>query len=178
MLIAGIDPGKTGCLAVIEASGRCAGLFDTSVIEVRSARRTSKGTRSEYDAASMAGVLRWVRNLRGPEHVLVAIEQVGAMPGEGAVGAFKFGTGFGIWIGVAAALGLRIERVTPQRWRKAMLAGLPAGKGASLLRARELFPDQHERLARSRKDAGPADALLIAEFARRHLVGDHGRTDP
>lgn len=164
MIVIGIDPGKTGAVAVLKGDGEVLALYDTPVIQVHTPRR--KTPRSEYDAGGMARVISYE-----PNETLVAIEQVHSMPDEGPVGAFKFGLGMGIWLGAAAALCLRVERVTPQRWRKAMLEGLPQGKGASLLRARELFPAMHERLARCRKDAGPADALLIAEYARRTFLG-------
>jgi hypothetical protein len=155
MIVVGIDCGKDGAIAVLR-DGCCVALHDMPTLKV--------GKREEYDAGAMTRIL--VQAVAGADRDLIAIEHVTANPKNGAIGAAKFFTGFGIWIGIIASLGLRLERVTPQRWRKAMLEGLPKGKGSSMLRARELFPALAPQLAR-KKDDGRAEALLIAEYARR-----------
>lgn len=155
MIFVGVDPGKSGGLAWLDESRKVIRLADAPLVKV--------GKRHEYDLAEMAQMLRFPA---GGADALLAIEQVGSHKGEGPQGAFTFGTGFGIWLGIAAALRMRIERITPQRWRKGMMEGLAREKGASILRAKELFPDQTEKLTR-KKDDGRAEALLIAEFARR-----------
>jgi crossover junction endodeoxyribonuclease RuvC len=103
----------------------------------------------------------------GPfDHTLASIEQVHAMPGEGAVGAFSFGTGYGIWLGLLAALQVPHQFVTPQAWKKLMLAGGAKEKDAARLKAMQLYPCVADRLT-LKKHHGRADALLIAEWARR-----------
>jgi len=158
MIVIGCDPGKSGALAVLDESRR--------LIEIADAPLTQVGKRFEYDLGRMALYLEPYRDC----DALLAIEQVGSHKGEGPQGAFTFGAGFGIWLGIAAAFRLRIERITPQRWKKAMLEGLPKEKGSSIQRAKELFPDMTVRLTR-KKDHGRADALLIAEYARRAFLG-------
>jgi len=160
--IVGIDCGASGAIAVLRES-ECVGLFDMPMIQV--------GTRMEYNARAMAKLV--IDDLELGASDLVAIEHVHPNGKNGAVGAFKFATGYGIWLGIIAACDLRLERVTPQRWRKAMLEGLPKGKGASFQRALELFPDQASFLTR-KKDDGRAEALLIAEYARRTFAGKEG----
>lgn len=155
MIIIGIDPGKKGAVAALSLKGDLVYLADTPTLKV--------GKRHEYDLAGMAQVLQGF-----PEDTLVAVEQLGAMPLKGSIGAFSLGQGCGLWLGMAAMRKMPIARITPQLWQRALLAGLPKGKGSSLVRARELFPGAASMLTRKRDD-GPADALLIAEFARRQF---------
>lgn len=154
MIIVGIDPGKGGAVVTLDHDGSVSSIMDTPLVRV--------GRRHEYSLAAMSEILRYYP----PDTTLLAIEQVGVRPGEGVLGAFTFGTGFGLWLGIAAAYKLPIERITPQRWQKVMLEGLPKGKGSAIARAQELFPDAAMKLKRI-KDHGRADALLIAEYARR-----------
>ena len=67
----------------------------------------------------------------------VAIEKVGAMPGQGVTSMFTFGYGAGVIEGVVASLsypnGDSIERppyefVTPQAWMKVCFAGMAKGE--------------------------------------------------
>lgn len=156
MIVAGIDPGKGGAIAALREDAAVLLLEDAPLLRV--------GTKQEYDLGRMADLLRYVQAL--DPAAVIAVERVWVRPGEGAVGAMTFGEGSGIWLGATSALNLRLERVTPMRWRRAVMDGLPKGKGSSMQRARELFPDQAEKLAK-KKDDGRAEALLIAEFARR-----------
>ncbi len=46
------------------------------------------------------------------------LENVHAFPTDGRSSAFKFGTNFGMWQGILAALNIETELVTPQSWQK------------------------------------------------------------
>ena len=71
--------------------------------------------------------------------------------------------------GVLAGLGIPYELVTPQKWKRAM--GVPSGdKSSSRPVALRLFPSLAAEL-RLKKDHGKADALLIAGYGRRRLIG-------
>jgi len=78
---------------------------------------------------------------------------------------FSMGHGLGLWEGIISALGLPYELVTPQKWKKAILIGVGDGKGASIVRALQLFPQVAEELHR-KKDHGRAEALLLAAYLR------------
>jgi hypothetical protein len=82
---------------------------------------------------------------------------------------FGFGKGYGMWIGIVAALEIPYTLVTPQAWKKELMQGIK-DKDAGRLRAMQLFPAYNEWLVRKR-DIGRADALLIAEYGRRQLKG-------
>lgn len=155
MIWLGIDPGLDGAVAAI-IDGTIH-LWDSPALQV--------GTKREPDASGMACLVRDYCSA-GPEHVCAAIESVHSMPEQGVASSFAFGKGFGIWLGILATLRISHELVTPQRWKKAMLDGMPKDKDASRQKALQLFPQAAGDL-RLKKHHGRADALLIAEYRRR-----------
>jgi len=92
----------------------------------------------------------------------ICIEHVGVRPGQGISSSGKFMRAFGAIEAVAALLSDRVDMVLPQAWKKVM--GVTADKEQSLVMARNLFPDAMLKL---KKHHGRAEALLIAEYARR-----------
>jgi hypothetical protein len=155
MIFIGVDPGLSGAFACIWDVGD-AGLkvtvHDIPVIKV--------GKRHEY---SVPEIIKFFEN-RKP--CFVALEALHAMPRTmcSVMGNFSLGRSSGLFEGIIAALKIPFDKVPPQRWKKIMLDGMPAGKNASIVVARRLFPDVD--LPR-KKDHGKADALLMAEFVRR-----------
>jgi len=140
----GIDPGATGCAALIHGGGH--DLFDWP-----------------GDAALVVPRLAdWLARF---EIKLAALEKVHAMPGQGVVSMFTFGQNVGVWQGILAALSIPYVTPRPQEWQRG-LVDRKAGKdtkAASLATARRLFPGAD--LAR-KKDHGRADALLMAWWAK------------
>lgn len=154
MKIAGIDPGLSGAIAILdEMTVRC---VDAPTLAVKSGKKT----RQHFDLQAMTRTLRDC----SPDHVF--IESVHSMPAQGVASSFQFGMGFGMWQGILAAMGIPYTLVTPQRWKKAMLADMGSEKSAARLRAGQLFPSSAEQFARV-KDDGRAEAALIAEYGRR-----------
>lgn len=169
MIIVGIDPGITGAVAVISTGGGFPHLYDTPVELQQKAGGKNK---TEYLPTQMAELLRnSFKMFDGPKlcaaDVHVFIEQVSAMPGQGVTSMFGFGKGFGLWLGIVAALQMPYTLVTPQRWKKEIMVGIK-DKDAARGRAQQLFPRVADQLGR-KKDIGRADALLIAEYGRRTL---------
>lgn len=159
MIIIGIDPGLTGAVFFIENDGPL--VADTPTIVM--AKSSGKGKKTDYLPADMAKLLRDY----APLNCHVFIEKVGAMPGQGVTSMFGFGKGYGLWIGILAALEIPYTFVTPQAWKKVMMSGM-ADKDAARLRAQELWPSKSHLFAR-KKDIGRADAALIAEYGRRTM---------
>jgi crossover junction endodeoxyribonuclease RuvC len=147
----GIDPGLGGAIALIVNGTAC--VFDTPT--------ATDGVKRRYLLGSMRDILAQGDS---PKHA--CIEAVHAMKGQGVTSMFSFGEGYGIWKGLLSGLGIPFETVTPQRWQKELMDGRPKTKGASRIRAQELFPYLSHTLQRI-KDDGRADALLIAEYGRR-----------
>jgi crossover junction endodeoxyribonuclease RuvC len=170
----GIDPGKTGALAMRSLDGLWRGV-DCPLVETSTKTRKSKTTgkvtttvKKESSPVLMAELIRDVMEaaVHKDARFVVYVEKVSAMPGQGVTSMFSFGRNFGQWEGAVAALGCEIHYVTPQRWKKVMLADAPKGKEASRMKALQLFPYLAAELKR-KKDNGRAEALLIGEYGRR-----------
>jgi crossover junction endodeoxyribonuclease RuvC len=185
MIVIGIDPGLEGAVAALDENGNVVALQDTPFHVVHK----SRGKRREYAEPAMAALLENAVRCATPGSsqsrlcafpVLVVIENVGSMPKQGVASSFNFGVGFGIWRGIIAAFGLKCERVTPQTW-KASFGLHGKQKGASVAKALRLFPRAelgHKHHGRMVYSDGRADALLIAEHARRRLVGSLSSPGP
>jgi crossover junction endodeoxyribonuclease RuvC len=161
-VVVGIDPGITGGIVALSETGEYLGSWRTPAIMDKRKRH--------YDVRGMAEIVEEVQSARFGSGVLrVGIEKVGAMPRDGKVGAFSFGKGYGIWLGVFAAAKTPYIEIPPQRWQAKMLAGLPRGpqtKTSAVQRARSLFPLLPIKV---KADWGMADAALIAEYTRKNL---------
>jgi len=138
--IIGIDPGASGGVACLTADGQ--------VISV------GKLDQTEADIVLMVQIMASL----GP--CVAYLEAVHSMPAQGVASSFKFGQSFGFLRGCLAALHIRFELVTPQKWQKAMGCLTGGDKNISKAAAQRLFPD-------IKMTHALADALLIAEYGRR-----------
>lgn len=149
MIIIGIDPGKSGGIASINAAGQASG--DVMPIIGK-----------DIDGHALAGML----TAAAPD--LVIIEKVGAMPKQGVTSTFTFGTGYGRLLGVCEALGIPYRLVTPQAWKKTVLAGTAKDKDAAIAFVRRAFPMIDLTPGRKRvPHDGIADAACLAEYGRQ-----------
>lgn len=150
MTYIGIDPGKDGALAVIIDSGKA------SIVP--------------FDQDAYRLVLRQFCMQARMAQTRAVLEHVGAMPGQGVTSMFSFGENFGYIKGLLEAFEIPYELVRPQRWKKEY--GI-SGKNQSVEVCKRLFPGVSlRRTERCKKDHdGMAEALLMAEFARRHYAG-------
>ena len=150
MTYIGIDPGKDGALAVIIDSGKA------SIVP--------------FDQDAYRLVLRQFCMQARMAQTRAVLEHVGAMPGQGVTSMFSFGENFGYIKGLLEAFEIPYELVRPQRWKKEF--GI-SGKNQSVEVCKRLFPGVSlRRTERCKKDHdGMAEALLMAEFARRHNAG-------
>jgi Holliday junction resolvasome RuvABC endonuclease subunit len=165
MYFLGVDPGLQGAIALIDSDTSEVKFWDTPVLEVK----VGKSLKHIQNAAQIVILLRQITEGR---EALVAIEKVNAMPNAGsgvkmgATSAFSFGCGYGMWLGILAALELSHQQVHPATWKAAVMAGMTKEKDSSRVRAMELFPRAAKDLARKR-DHGRADALLIAYYSKK-----------
>ena len=157
-IIIGIDPGLTGVIAVIHLD-KTIDFHDTPILNV--------GKKNTCNPAGMTALLRQYQGLS--ERLLVGIEKVHSMPGQGVASTFTFGEGYGCWLGILAALNIPHELITPQAWQRALMDGVQdKTKDSSRLVALRLFPESSDQL-KLKKHHGRADALLIAEYLRRKV---------
>ncbi len=153
-LTLGVDPGLTGAYALLDAGGTFVAVEDLPVIR--------DGRLGWIDADALAARLL---ELRGGAELHATVERVHAMPRNGSQAAFSQGATLGSLLATLQLVRARIELVTPGTWKRAL--GLSSDKGASLDRARLLFPTAP--LDRKR-DHGRAEALLLAAWAQRRAT--------
>lgn len=150
MYFIGIDPGKSGALAVIYDGG------DHGFIKT-----------TPFDERDYINVLADIAD--SGEKAVCCLEHVSSMPKQGVASTFTFGENFG-WIqGVLSALDIPFQLVRPQKWKKHF--GITADKNSSVAVCKRLFPNvslvptEHHK----KDNDGIAEALLMALYAERNL---------
>lgn len=143
-----VDPGLTGALACYDDELTALVLQDMPV-----APRDKHGTHREILESQLVAMVRAL----APDEAVV--ERVHALPKQGVTSTFNFGVGYGVIKGILAALEIPTSFLTPQEWRR--VARVHGDKGASRIRASQLYPNKAALFSRS-KDHGRADAALIA----------------
>lgn len=148
--VIGIDPGKTGGMAAISHAG------SVIVTPVFVAGKDLDGPR----------IADWIWNYVKLGGIL-CIEKVHSMPQEGSSSSFTFGKGVGVFYGIAAAMLIPLYEVTPQAWKKAVLAGTAKDKRAAIDYCIRRFPYISLMATEQSKKPhdGMADALCIACYA-------------
>lgn len=146
MIYIGIDPGKSGALCVL-SEGNVTYMTNWDPFYYREA----------------------LRGFSGGANTVCCLEHVGAMPGQGVTSMFHFGENFGYIKGLLEAFQIPYELVRPQKWKKEF--SITGDKNSSIEVCKRLFPGVDlRRTDRCRKDDdGMAEALLMAEYAKRRL---------
>lgn len=140
-LYIGVDPGKTGALAILGKDGR---LFENFL----------------YDFSDRQYFINDFNTLFSSMSVKAYLENVHSMPCQGVASTFLFGEVFGWWKGAFEALGIDFSLITPQAWQKKFSLRKTADcVKPSLMLARGMFPEADLHL---KKHHNRADALLIA----------------
>src|SRR5262249_27209088 len=136
-------------------------LIRTPVVMIRRAKQA----RLEYDVPAMFDALATAIMVEGDEvDVEIVLEEQQAMPAslrgrkQGGRSTFRTGLGYGLWLGLVVAAGVRYTTIRPAAWKKAH-GLLGADKKASRLRCAQRFPALGAIRA---ADEGPAEALLMA----------------
>ena len=149
MTIIGIDPGQSGGIAWVTGSD----------MRVAKMPETLADLWTLFEIIEKAGTPEQ-RLSKAVSGFKAYIEQVHSMPGQGVASSFKFGRGYGNLEMALTAANIPFERVTPQKWQKAMGCMTKGDKNVSKRKAQELFPQLKITHA-------TADATLIAEYGRR-----------
>lgn len=158
MIIAGIDPGKSGALAILYEDGTVT-LYDVPTIKLKGKERPAW---REWQNL-------WRNVLEFAEPGMIVIEDIAARPGQGVTSMFTFGRtlGFVHALALSADSNPAIHFVTPSVW-KGKLGLLNSSKGASREKCRNLYPSTASEIARV-KDDGRAEACLLAHYGRKYL---------
>ena len=144
MIHIGIDPGKSGGIAWIQDGKLCVEKMPDTIKDVWEMFRD---------------IARECMTRGSGPACKAYLEQVHAMPGQGVTSCFTFGNGFGHLEMALTASGIPFERITPQKWQKALGCSTGGDKNVSKRRAQELFPG-------TKFTHATADAALIAEYGR------------
>lgn len=163
-LFIGIDPGLHGAVSCITVGGAIDGIHDG----LSRPADTGKGRR--FNVARMLAIL----TSHSPELSFACIEQQQAMSKQGVTSTFRIGEGYGLWLGMLAALRIPHAVIRSQEWKKEYGliqrgADTKARKAVTLECAERLFPCAELRGPKGGMLDGRADALLIGEYARRHF---------
>ena len=153
MIIFGIDPGVSGAISVLE---------NKKVIEVFDMPTMIDGKKSkrQVNGAQVTNIIK--ERLDKNKEIIVVVEHVNAMPGQGVTSMFNFGQSFGVIKGICSALSLPIYFVRPVKWKKHFNL-IKTNKDASRTKVIEVYPEISSKLSR-KKDSNKADAILIARY--------------
>jgi len=153
MIIIGVDPGISGAISIIE-NKKILEVYDTPTMI------DGKKNKRQINSAQLTNIIK--ARLNDDKEVVVIVEQVNAMPGQGVTSMFNFGQSFGVIKGICAALGLPIHFVRPTKWKKHFNL-IKTNKDASRTKVIEVYPEIADKLHR-KKDSNRADAILIALY--------------
>ena len=162
MHVLGIDPGKTGGVALIEQTfdgiRRVAGSWVTPIIIGKK--------KAVYDAWAMFSMLKTM-----PEDTVGYIELAQAMRKggqiQGVTSTFSTGYGYGLWVMALTAAEIPFTVVRPQDWMKVVHSGMPKSekKQNSILMVERTFPGFSLVQPRCQTPhTGIADAINIALY--------------
>ena len=155
MLIIGIDPGISGAICFFE-DGQVKEIIDMPVMA------DGKKNKRQINGSQIYNELLKRTNKFQKKDIIVVIEQVSAMPGQGVTSMFNFGQSFGVLKGICSAMQLSMFFIRPAKWKK-YFGLIKTEKDASRTKVIEIFPYISSELSR-KKDSNKADAVLIASF--------------
>ena len=153
MIIIGVDPGISGAISILE-NKKILEVYDTPTMI------DGKKNKKQINSAQVTNIIK--ERLKDGKEVIVVVEHVNAMPGQGVTSMFNFGQSFGVIKGICAALGLPIYFVRPTKWKKHFNL-IKTNKDASRTKVIEAYPEISDKLHR-KKDSNKADAILIARY--------------
>jgi len=153
MIIIGIDPGISGAISIVE-NKKIIDVYDTPTMI------DGKKNKRQINSAQVTNIIK--ERLNSGKEVVVVVEHVNAMPGQGVTSMFNFGQSFGVIKGICAALSIPIYFVRPSKWKKYFNL-IKTNKDASRTKVIEAYPGISSKLHR-KKDSNRADAILIALY--------------
>ncbi len=161
-IIIGIDPGKKGGIAILTNNILTNNKWTMYPMPIIG---------KDIDEKELSRIFYEVYE-KGCDHhwdkTFAYLEKVHAMPGQGVTSMFTFGMGYGILRGILSANWIPYQLVTPQAWKKVILAGLSKDKMESCNYVTRKFPEINLMPGKKRTPHnGIADAVCIAEYGLR-----------
>jgi crossover junction endodeoxyribonuclease RuvC len=153
MIIFGIDPGVSGAISVLE-NKKVIEIFDMPTMI------DGKKNKKQVNGSQVANIIK--EKVNHNDEIIIVVEHVNAMPGQGVTSMFNFGQSFGVIKGICSALSLPIYFVRPTKWKKYFNL-IKTNKDASRTKVIEIYPEISGKISR-KKDSNRADAILIARY--------------
>lgn len=149
MHILGIDPGKTGGLAILDgATGHVLSVCPMPMVD------------KEFDVDILFQIIQGL-----PEGSRVCLERVNAFPGQGVSSVWSFAFGVGLIQGLVRASRVPLELVSPVTWQKGTCGATGGDKAVTSSWAARMFPGTPIIPKGCRKPhEGICDALGIAHW--------------
>ena len=159
MIIFGVDPGVSGAVSILR-NKEVLDVFEMPTMI------DGKKNKKQVNGSELTNIIVSTIDLKNTEfkkdEVVVVVEHVNAMPGQGVTSMFNFGQSFGVIKGICAALRLPIYFIRPTKWKKHFNL-INTNKDASRTKVIEVYPKISGKLSR-KKDSNKADAILIARY--------------
>lgn len=158
----GIDPGLEGAFVVLDKAGQIIRVEKIPVLQI--------DTKKKIDLHVLSSLVKEI-NLLCPS-IIATVEKINAAPGQGVTSMFTMGYGAGAIDTALSCHLMAYQHVHPRTWKAAIMRDMPKEKDASVVKALQLFPKVSSLLItpRGKRDHNIADALLIAEWARRQFI--------
>jgi len=153
MIIFGIDPGVSGAISVLE-NKKVIDVFDMPTMI------DGKKNKRQVNGSQVTNIIK--EKLNDDKEIIVVVEHVNAMPGQGVTSMFNFGQSFGVIKVICSALSLPIYFVRPTKWKKHFNL-IKTNKDASRTKVIQTYPEISSKLSK-KKDSNKADAILIARY--------------
>ena len=143
MFIIGIDPGISGAICFF---------LNGEVIDIIDMPSMAEGKKNKKQINSQQvfnEISERIKNFSKKE-IIVVIEQVSAMPGQGVTSMFNFGQSFGVLKGICSAMQLSMYFVRPAKWKK-YYGLIKTEKDASRTKVIEIFPYISSKLSKKKR---------------------------
>ena len=153
----GIDPGKTGGLAVIPN-------YNGDTYGNIYAREMPIGSDKDLDITEIDEYI----GHHSEYSCMCVIEKAQSMPKQGVKGVFNYGVGYGKLLAILELNDIPYQEIPSQKWKKEFTL-IKKGKAESVRMAEKLFPELKGQFVtpRGRLKDGMAESLLMAEYGRR-----------
>ena len=152
MRVIGIDPGMKGGIAILDTEANKMRAIPTPLIG------------KEIDYRKIYDEFMFY------EPSIIVVEKVHAMPKQGVTSMFNFGLGYGAIVALATVSTARLVLVTPQMWKKHILAGTNKDKDAAIQFCNHTYPNVNLILPRCRNaHDGMADAICLAHYGAHYV---------
>ena len=160
--IAGIDPGLTGAIAMMDVRA-----ISTILVDIIDVPITGSGAKQSVDVILLQ---EWILR-HGPRHAF--LERAQAMPRQGASSGFKYGRVVGAIEAALMLCAVPLIVVEPSRWKRHFHLHGADKEGARQLTIR-MFPREHRFFAR-RKDHNRSESVLIGIYGAQTML--HVKSD-